>query len=567
MAQQKSKRHKFIFIIGGVMSGVGKGVASASIAKILQSRGLSVSSIKIDPYLNVDAGTMNPIEHGEVFVLSSGLECDQDMGNYERFLDVEIPHENYMTNGMIFKAVIDRERNLGYGGACVEPTFHISQEIINRVYASAQLTHADVTVVEIGGTVGEYQNAIFIEAARIMKLKHANDVLFALVSYLPIPGTIGEMKTKPTQNAVRTLNSYGVHPDVIIARGSYPLDEKRKMKIGDMCSIPHKNIISAPDVPNIYEVPLNFDHDGLTDILVRALRLRSQKQSDLSLWKKIIERSKKSDIQVRIAMIGKYFKTGDYVLSDVYLSIIESLKHASYHLDCHIEIEWIDSQKFEKNPLSVDELKQYDGILVPGGFGGRGIEGIMHGIRYARTHHIPYFGICYGMQLALIEYARNEMKFEGAHTTEVSKKTPYPVVDIMPDQAAFIRENRYGGTMRLGSYVAHLKTGSLAYKWYSSAAEGRWTDRSAKQQHIIKERHRHRYEVNPQYISRFENAGIVFSGVSPDKVLMEIMELPSTVHPFFIGTQFHPEFTGSVVHPHPLFTGFLDAACKRKSRT
>src|SRR3989338_5939388 len=307
------KRHKFIFIIGGVMSGVGKGVASASIAKILQSRGLLVSSIKIDPYLNVDAGTMNPIEHGEVFVLSSGLECDQDMGNYERFLDLEIPGENYMTNGMIFKTVIDRERNLGYDGACVEPTYHISQEIIQRITHSAEMTKSDVTLVEIGGTVGEYQNAIFIEAARIMKLKHSSDVLFALVSYLPIPGTIGEMKTKPTQNAVRTLNSYGVHPDIIIARGAHRLDEKRKMKIGDMCSVPNKNIISAPDVGNIYEVPLNFEQDGLTDTLLKALRLRSLKHSDLSGWKRIIERAKKSEKEVKIAMIGKYFKTGDYV--------------------------------------------------------------------------------------------------------------------------------------------------------------------------------------------------------------------------------------------------------------
>lgn len=545
------------------MSGVGKGVASASIAKILQSRGLVVSSIKIDPYLNVDAGTMNPIEHGEVFVLSSGLECDQDMGNYERFLNMEIPHDNYMTNGMIFKAVIDRERNLGYGGACVEPTFHISQEIINRITHSAEMTKADVTIVEIGGTVGEYQNAIFIEAARIMKLKHSNDVLFALVSYLPIPGTLGEMKTKPTQHAVHSLNSYGVHPDIIIARGAHKLDEKRKMKIGDMCSIPYKNIISAPDVANIYEVPLNFEQDGLTDILLKTLRLRSQKSSDLSGWKKIIERAKKADQEVKIAMIGKYFKTGDYVLSDVYISIIESLKHAAYHLERKLSIEWIDSQKFEKDPAAVTELDSYDGILVPGGFGSRGIEGIITGIQYARTRKIPYFGICYGMQLALIEYARHEMGLEGAHTTEVSKKTPYPVVDIMPEQIANIRENRYGGTMRLGAYPAVLKSGTIAQKMYSEHEDGRWADGKSRNQLIIKERHRHRFEVNPQYISRFENAGVLFSGTSPDQVLMEIMELSPETHPYFVGTQFHPEFTGSFLNPHPLFLGFIQAAIEK----
>lgn len=548
------------------MSGVGKGVASASIAKILQSRGLAVSSIKIDPYLNVDAGTMNPIEHGEVFVLSSGLECDQDMGNYERFLDIEIPHENYMTNGMIFKTVIDRERNLGYGGACVEPTFHISQEIIQRITHSAEMTKADVTLVEIGGTVGEYQNAIFIEAARIMKLKHSSDVLFALVSYLPIPGTIGEMKTKPTQSAVHTLNSYGVHPDIIIARGAYRLDEKRKMKIGDMCSVPYKNIISAPDVSNIYEVPLNFEQDGLTDILLRTLHLRSQKHSDLSGWKRIIERAKKSEKEVKIAMIGKYFKTGDYVLSDVYISIIESLKHAAYHLDCKLTIEWIDSQKIEKNPSTIDELEAYDGILVPGGFGSRGIEGIIEGIQYARIKKIPYFGICYGMQLALIEYARHEMGLEGAHTTEIAKKTPYPVVDIMPEQVANLRENRYGGTMRLGSYPALLKMGTLAHKLYTENKEGRWADVRIKNQLTIKERHRHRYEVNPQYIGRFEKSGIIFSGTSPDQILMEIMELPRETHPYFIGTQFHPEFTGSFLHPHPVFLGFIQAAMNRRDK-
>src|SRR3989338_969181 len=559
------KRHKFIFIIGGVMSGVGKGVASASIAKILQSRGLLVSSIKIDPYLNVDAGTMNPIEHGEVFVLSSGLECDQDMGNYERFLDLEIPGENYMTNGMIFKTVIDREGNLGYGGACVEPTYHISQEIIQRITHSAEMTKVDVTIIEIGGTVGEYQNAIFIEAARIMKLKHSNDVLFALVSYLPIPGTIGEMKTKPTQSAVHTLNSYGVHPDIIIARGAYRLDEKRKMKIGDMCSIPYKNIISAPDVSNIYEVPLNFEQDGLTNILLRRLRLKSQKNSDLSAWKRLIEKAKKSEENITIAMIGKYFKTGDYVLSDVYISIIESLKHAAYHLDRKLSIEWIDSQKMEKNQTSGEELAAYDGILVPGGFGSRGIEGIIAGIRYARMNAIPYFGICYGMQLALIEYARHVMELEGAHTTEVSKKTPYPVIDIMPEQIANLRDNRYGGTMRLGSYPAVLKMGTIAHRLYAESKEGRWADSRLRNQLVIKERHRHRYEVNPQYIGRFEKSGVMFSGTSPDQILMEIMELPHDVHPYFIGTQFHPEFTGSFLNPHPLFVGFVQAAVARKT--
>lgn len=548
------------------MSGVGKGVASASIGKILQSRGLKVNPIKIDPYLNVDAGTMNPAEHGEVFVLSSGLECDQDMGNYERFLDSELLPDNYMTNGMVFKTVIDRERNLGYEGKCVEPVFHISEEILNRIRRSVKKSGADVTIVEIGGTVGEYQNAIFIEAARGMKLKHQNDVIFVLVSYLPIPGTLGEMKTKPTQNAVRTLNSYGVHPDIIIARGAKPLDKKRKDKIADFVSIPNKNIISAPDVESIYEVPLNFEKDGLSTIIQKRLRLRSKSTSDLGAWKKMVERRKAPEGIVRIGMVGKYFKTGDFVLSDVYISIIEALKHASNRLNRELVLDWLDSHEYEGSNSALEKISSYDGVLVPGGFGGRGVKGKLRAIQYVREHAIPYFGICYGMQLALIEYARNVLKLKAAHTTEVDKKTPHPVIDIMPEQVEYMKISNYGGTMRLGSYPTLLKKGTIAYKSYSTAEEGRW---NAPQEinndyFVIRERHRHRYEVNPTYVTQFENTGITFSGVSPDRVLMEIMELPREVHPFFIGTQYHPEFTSSPLHPHPLFLEFIRASIERQ---
>jgi len=562
------KRHKYIFVIGGVMSGVGKGVASASIGNILQSRGFKVNPIKIDPYLNVDAGTMNPIEHGEVFVLSSGLECDQDMGNYERFLDIELLPENYMTNGMVFKTVIDRERNLGYGGKCVEPVFHISEEILNRIKQSVKKSGADVTIVEIGGTVGEYQNAIFIEAARSMKLKHQSDVIFVLVSYLPIPGTLGEMKTKPTQNAVRTLNSYGVHPDIIIARGAKLLDKKRKDKIADFVSIPNKHIISAPDVESIYEVPLNFEKDGLSAIIQKRLRLRSKNSSDLGAWKKMVERRKTPEGVVRIGMIGKYFKTGDFVLSDVYISIIEALKHASHRLNRELILDWLDSHEYEGSSSALGKISSYDGILVPGGFGGRGVKGKLRAIQYTREHAIPYFGICYGMQLALIEYARNVLKLKAAHTTEVDKKNPYPVIDIMPEQVEYMKTNNYGGTMRLGSYPTLLKKGTIAYKSYSTAEEGRWSapqDMSTDNL-VIRERHRHRYEVNPAYVKKFEDAGIIFSGVSPDRILMEIMELPREVHPFFIGTQYHPEFTSSPLHPHPIFLEFIRASIERQSQ-
>ncbi|MDO8490314.1 MAG: CTP synthase [bacterium] len=557
------KKHKYLFVVGGVMSGVGKGIAAASIGKILQARGLVVNPIKIDPYLNVDAGTMNPIEHGEVFVLSTGLECDQDMGNYERFMDIELENENYMTNGMVFKTVIDRERNLGYNGKCVEPTFHISEEIIMRIITSSKKNNADVTIVEIGGTVGEYQNAIFIEAARTMKLKNPGDVGFVMVSYLPIPSTLGEMKTKPTQHAIRTLNSYGVHPDIIIGRASKPLDDKRKRTIADFCNIPYNHIISAPDVSSIYEVPVNFEKDGLSEILLKLLKLKKKNEVDLSDWRKMMTRIETRTNEVRIGMIGKYFKTGDFVLSDVYISIIESLKQAAGAQNRKVVIDWLDSLDYEKNPERVSELSKYDGILVPGGFGSRGIEGKLNAIRYARENKIPYFGICYGMQLALVEFARTVMGLS-ANTTEVDAKSKAPVIDLMPEQIKNLKDHNYGGTMRLGSYPAQLKKGTIAYGSYSSA-EGRWTiSKGEATPYLIKERHRHRYEVNPEYINEFEKAGIVFSGVSLDGHLMEIMELPKKDHPFFIGTQFHPEFTGSFLHPHPIFSAFIKAAIKKQ---
>ncbi|MBI4272333.1 CTP synthase [Candidatus Uhrbacteria bacterium] len=559
------KNHKYIFIVGGVMSGVGKGIACASIGKILQSRGFRVNPIKIDPYLNVDAGTMNPKEHGEVFVLESGLECDQDMGNYERFMDVALHEENYMTNGMVFKTVIDRERSLGYNGRCVEPLFHIVEESLARIHASVKKSEADITLVEIGGTVGEYQNALFVEAARTMKLRNPEDVIFVLVSYLPIPHMVGEMKTKPTQYAIRTMNTYGVNPDIIIARAERPLDDQRKRKIADFGNIPYENIISAPDVEMIYDVPLNFDKDGLSDIILSLLHMKGKLKSDMLPWRKMVQKAKKAEDEVTIALIGKYFKTGDYFLSDVYISVIESLKHAAYLIDCKPKFEWIDSLDYEEDPSLVSTLSSYDGILVPGGFGSRGIEGKIQAIRYVREKKIPYFGLCYGMQLALVEYARNEMGFADAHTTEVHRKTSHPVIDILPEQVENLRSGNYGASMRLGVYPAVLVKGTIAYHAYSHATQGRWSPaQSSENEFRIKERHRHRYEVNPEYVTQFEKNGVMFSGVSPDRVLMEIMELPQETHPFFVATQFHPEFTGSLLHPHPLFTEFIRVASERR---
>ena len=545
------KKSKYIFVVGGVMSGVGKGITTASISKILEGRGFRVSPIKIDPYLNVDAGTMNPIEHGEVFVLDSGLECDQDMGNYERFLGRALPPENYMTNGMVFKHVIDKERALGYGGKCVEPVFHITEEILRRVDEAVKKTKPDVSIIEIGGTIGEYQNAIFIEAARILKLRHPEDVLFVMVSYLPIPGKIGEMKTKPTQTAIRTLNSYGVHPDIIIARSEVPIDEKRKEKIAESNGVKKEHVISAPDIESIYDVPVNFEEDGLGNLVLKLFGIKPKKK-DLADWRRMLKRVHGAKKEIKIAVVGKYFKTGDFVLSDVYISVIESLKHASYALNKKPVIEWVDSETYEKNPKKLKDLENYDGVLIPGGFGSRGVEGIISAIRYAREHKIPFFGLCYGMQLMVVEYARNVASLKNAHSVEVKPKTKYPVIDIMPEQKELIKNGHMGGTMRLGGYPAKLKKDTIAYGAYKA--------------NNIRERHRHRYEVNPEYTILLEDKGLVFSGTSPDGRLMEIAELSKKEHPFFLGTQFHPEFQTSPTNPHPLFLEFIEACTKQQKK-
>lgn len=546
--RKATKKTKYIFVVGGVMSGVGKGVASSSIGKILQARGFNVTALKIDPYINVDAGTMNPTEHGEVFVLNDGYECDQDMGNYERFLGVSLSSDNYMTTGRVYQSVIERERNLGYGGHCVEVVPHIPLEVISRIKKASKKAEADIAIVEIGGTIGEYQNILFLEAARMMKMEHPEDVLFVLVSYLPVPSKVGEMKTKPTQYAARTLNSAGIQPDIIIARSDRPLDEKRKEKIAVFCNIKKDGVISAPDVESIYDVPVNFEKDQLSQIVLKKLGLRPR-QTDLKEWIAMTERIRGAKKEVRIGVVGKYFKTGDFVLSDVYISVIESLKHASYAQGRKPVLEWIDSEEYEHNPEALKDLKQYDGILIPGGFGSRGIEGKIKAIQFCRENKIPYFGICYGMQLAVIEYARHVVGLVEAHTDEVNPSSPDLVIDIMPEQKKNLKSKKYGATMRLGAYPAFLKKGTIANKAYK--------------QKIISERHRHRYEVNPEYIEQLEAAGLVFSGTSPDKRLMEIAELPTSEHPFFVGVQFHPEFQSSPTQPHPLFVEFIKAATRK----
>lgn len=532
------------------MSGVGKGTASASIGKILSARGLSVNLVKIDPYLNVDAGTMNPTEHGECFVLDSGLETDQDMGNYERFLNRDLGPEDYMTSGMIYNAVIQKERNLEYGGKCVEAVPHVRDEIVNRLKKSAEMAKSDVTVVEIGGTLGDFSNALFIDAARVIHLQNPSDVLFMMVSYMPIPGTIGEMKTKPTQNAVRQLNGYGVQPDFLIARAAMPLDEKRKEKLAIQVNVPAEHIISAPDVDSIYDIPLNFERDHLSDILLKALGKRGKQDSDMNEWKKFAAHAHNGKKTVRIGIVGKYFDTGDFVLSDAYLSVIEALKFSSYNLGVKPEIAWVNAKDIQTGKLPISSLGEYDGIIVPGGFGETGIEGKIMAAKYAREKKIPYFGLCYGLHMMVIEYARHMASMENANTTEINPKTPYPVIDILPEQKEKLAKKDYGGSMRLGAYPCDLKEGTIARATYGvKRVEG--------------ERHRHRFEVNPEYIEQLEKAGLVFSGQSPDRKLMEIAELPKSVHPFMLGTQFHPELRARPLAPHPLFDAFIKAAISK----
>lgn len=546
------QNRKFIFVVGGVMSGVGKGIATSSIGLILKARGFRATAIKIDPYINVDAGTMNPTEHGEVFVLNDGYETDQDMGNYERFFCDTLPNDNYMTTGRVYESVIHRERNLGYGGRCVEVVPHIPMEVIERIEKASAKAKSDITLIEIGGTIGEYQNILFLEAARMMKIKYPEDVIFVMVSYLPIPSKVGEMKTKPTQYAVRTLNSAGIQPDVIIARSETFLDQKRKEKLGMFCNISERYVISAPDADNIYEIPINFERDDLSRLILKKLGLPTNHKSDLKDWYEFTDNIKAAKEKIRIGVVGKYFGTGDFVLSDAYISVIEAIKHAAFKNKLKPEIAWINSEVFEKEPEKLEELRQFDGIIIPGGFGSRGIEGKIKAIQFLRENKIPFLGLCYGMQLAVIEYARHILGLKDAHTTEIDRKTKHPVIDIMPEQKKNLEDSNFGATMRLGAYPAVVKKGTVAYNAYKK--------------NKISERHRHRWEVNPEYIAQLEKAGLVFSGQSPDGKLMEITELPPAVHPFFVGVQFHPELTSKPITSHPLFFEFVKAAKKNRKK-
>jgi len=542
---------KFIIIVGGVISGLGKGITAASIGRLIMGSGYRVTNIKIDAYVNYDAGTMNPTEHGEVFVTDDGMETDQDVGNYERFLNRDMGKANYATTGQIYQSVINKERNLEYGGKCVEVVPHIPLEIIERIDRAREKDDAEVTIIEIGGTVGEYQNILFIEAARLMKYRRPKDVITALVSYVPIPKTLGEMKTKPTQYASRTLNETGMQADFIICRGERTLDKPRKERIALLCNMQSEDdVISAPDVDNIYKVPLVLKEQKLDERILNKLEL-PVKQKDLEEWKEMVHNAGSLDKEVKIAVLGKYFTTGKFVLADVYVSVIAAIKHGCWTAKVKPGLVWVDSEEIEKDPDNVNKLADYDGVVIPGGFGTRGVEGIVHSIRYLRENKIPFLGLCYGMQTAAVEVARNVCGLKGANTREIDPDTPHPVISLMPDQLKKLMGEGYGGTMRLGGYPCKLKEGSLVREIYG--------------QEMIRERHRHRYEFNNDYRECMEKEGIVFSGTSPDGKLVEIIEIPKEIHPFFIGVQFHPEFRSRPLSPHPLFVRFA-GVCKERAK-
>lgn len=533
---------KYIFVSGGVISGLGKGIATSSIALLLKSAGYKVTPIKMDPYLNVDAGTMNPIEHGEVFVLDDGTETDQDLGHYERFLNESLDKNSIATQGSIYLSVISRERNLEYDGECVDVVTYVTEEIITRIKEAGRASNADVVVIEIGGTTGEYQNILFLEANRLMKLKNPEDVIHAHITYLPIPASIGEMKSKPAQMSVRDLNAVGIQPDILLARSEKPLDQQRIKKLSISTGLEPEDIISAPDVGSIYKVPIGFDKQDLTERLLNKLGLK-RKEKDLVEWREFVGRIDAAKNVVKIAIVGKYFTTGAFTLADSYVSVIEAVKHAAWLQGLRPEITWLGSGKVLDN---VDILRQFQGLIVPGGFGSRDIEGKIATIKYARENKIPYFGLCYGMQLAVVEYARDVLELPGAHTTEVDPETKYPVIHIMPEQEKKMLKREYGATMRLGAWECSLKENTLVRKLYGKE--------------LISERHRHRFEFNNDFLNQFMKKGLTISGTSPDGKLVEIIELKD--HPFFIGTQFHPELKSRPLSPHPLFVGFIKAASK-----
>lgn len=552
---------KYIFVSGGVVSGLGKGITTASLAFLLKSRGFKVTTVKVDMYLNVDAGTIRPQEHGEVFVTHDGIETDEDLGHYERFLHENLSRDNYVTTGQIYQEVIRKERSFEYNGEDVEAIPHVTDEIIRRINLGAQKAKAEIVLIEFGGTVGEYQNSIFFEASRILRLKYPKDVIHVHVTYLPYLANIGEVKSKPAQTSVHILNGMGIQPDIIIARAENVLDRRRLERLALFCNVRPEFIFGAPNMNTIYEVPLLFHKHSshLASTCLKLLSMKSGHHQNIKKWQQMAARATKIwPKKVKIAIVGKYFATGDYKLTDSYVSVIESIRHASWFLGVTPVLSWIDTEVIEKE--GTNSLKDYDGIIIPQGWGKRGTEGKILTAKFARVNRIPYLGLCFGMQMATIEFARNVLKFKNANTAEADPKTKYPVIHVMADQQKYLDKHQYGGTIRLGAWPCVLKKGTKlfdAYANYGNAKNAPWyLDRNGKEvKSLVYERHRHRYEFNSKYKSQFEKASFIISGTSPDGKLVEAIELKD--HPFFLGTQYHPEYISRPLAPHPIFIAFL----------
>jgi len=550
---------KYIFISGGVLSGLGKGIASASIGFLLKSHGYKVTPVKCENYLNIDSGLINPIEHGDPFLCEDGTESDMDLGTYERFLDQNMGWENFVTMGQIYKQVIDNERAYKYKGEDVEAIPHVVNEIIRRIKLAGEKTGADIVLVELGGTTGEYQNVLYYEAAREMKLEdlrndHGHKVVHIHVSYLPIPKHLGEPKTKPTQLSIRTLMGMGIQPDFLIARCEKEIDDRRKYLLSLTCNLRDENIVSSPDVESVYQVPMGFKKQNFDVRILKALDLEPGK-SDISAWNKLVKSiSGPKKHQLEIAVVGKYFHTGrEFMLADSYAALFEALKHAAWNQAVDLKLKWVSAEDIEiEGPDKF--LAGVDGIVVPIGWGKRGAEGKIMAVNYARTNKIPFLGLCYGMQLACVEFARNALGLKDANTTENDPATSNPVIHDIPERAELMTIKSHGVAMRLGGWDFKVKPGTLLDKIYKQYKL--YTDSKNK---IASVRHRHRFEFNNDYIQDFEKKGMVISAMSVKGNFVDWIELPAAVHPFFIGTQGHPEYSSRPLKPHPVFLEFLKA--------
>lgn len=539
---------------GGVISGIGKGVTAASISLLLKSSGLRVAPIKFEGYLNYDAGTINPIEHGDPFLCEDGAETDMDIGTYEKFLNEDMGKENFVTMGQIYKTIIDRERRFEYNGEDVEAV-HICEEVISRIKNVAKKKDADIVVIELGGTAGEYWNAFYYEASRMLHLKNPGDVIHIHVSYVPTPHHLGEPKTKPTQLSVRTLNSLGIQPDFIVARSEKYIDQRRRDRFAVFCNMRGEDIISTPDVSSVYEVPVVLEKQEFLQKLLKKLDLPN-KPAHLTEWKKMIEMvTSPKKKTVTLAIVGKYFGTGDYQLRDSYAALLDAIDHAANKQNIGIKTKWIDAEMVEKS--GPETIGKPDGIIVPIGWGERGAEGMIAAANYARERSIPYLGLCYGMQLAVIAFARNVIGWIDANTQENNNKTKHPVIHLMPAQEEIMKRRAYGGTMRLGGWEAIIRENTIIYNIYKN-----YNGYKDYKNRVTSERHRHRYEFNDEFVKEFEKNGLIISARSKIENLAEIIELPKDKHPFYLGTQGHPEYKSRPLKPHPIFLAFIEACVK-----